>query len=41
MPLQWWWLCQRVGYEAVDSHNTDTLDACRAGGNAGKSDAGG
>ncbi|EAA5642058.1 DUF2531 family protein [Salmonella enterica subsp. enterica serovar Javiana] len=40
-PPQWRWLRQGAGNEAMDSHNTDSLDARRTGGKSGESDAGG
>ncbi|MDI4699842.1 DUF2531 family protein [Salmonella enterica subsp. enterica serovar Cerro] len=40
-PPQWRWLRQGADNEAMDSHNTDSLDARRAGGKSGESDAGG
>lgn len=35
-PPQWRWLRQGADNEAMDSHNTDSLDARRAGGKAAK-----
>lgn len=40
-PPQWRWLRQGENNDAMDSNSTDGLDARRAGGKSGKSDAGG
>uniref|UniRef100_UPI0020C408FB HofP DNA utilization family protein n=1 Tax=Salmonella enterica TaxID=28901 RepID=UPI0020C408FB len=39
-PPQWRWLRQGADNEAMVSHNTDSLDARRAGGKRGESVAG-
>lgn len=39
--LQWWWLCQGVDNEVMDSYNIDSFDVCCVGGKSGESDVGG